>query len=97
MNFTYTTTGKRQTMTDPSGVTTYTYDPQTDRLVSKQTPFGTISYTYDAINRGQTGRLLLFWQTAYDGGPERPGHVHLRHGRDKPGTDGTFTAILANG
>jgi YD repeat-containing protein len=39
---------KRQTMTDPSGVTTYTYDPQTDRLVSKQTPFGTIAYTYDA-------------------------------------------------
>ena len=35
-------------MTDPSGTTTYTYDPQTDRLVSKQTPFGTIAYTYDA-------------------------------------------------
>jgi RHS repeat-associated protein len=35
-------------MTDPGGVTTYTYDPQTDRLVSKQTPFGTIAYTYDA-------------------------------------------------
>jgi RHS repeat-associated protein len=48
VSFTYTSTGKRQTMTDPSGVTTYTYDPQTDRLVSKQTPFGTISYTYDA-------------------------------------------------
>jgi RHS repeat-associated protein len=39
---------KRQTMTDPSGTTTYTYDPQTDRLASKQTSFGTISYTYDA-------------------------------------------------
>ena len=48
VSFTYTASGKRQTMTDPSGVTTYTYDPQTDRLTSKQTPFGTISYTYDA-------------------------------------------------
>jgi YD repeat-containing protein len=35
-------------MTDPSGTATYSYDPQTDRLVSKQTPFGTIRYTYDA-------------------------------------------------
>ena len=35
-------------MTDASGTTTYTYDPQTDRLTSKQTPFGTISYAYDA-------------------------------------------------
>ena len=48
VTFTYTATGKRQTMTDPSGATTYNYDPQTDRLTSKQTPFGTISYTYDA-------------------------------------------------
>ena len=48
MTFTYTATGKRQTMTDPSGMTTYTYDPQTDRLTAKQTPFGTIGYTYDA-------------------------------------------------
>ncbi len=46
--FTYTATGKRQTMTDPGSTTTYSYDPQTDRLVSKQTPFGTIAYTYDA-------------------------------------------------
>jgi RHS repeat-associated protein len=46
--FTYTATGKRQTMTDPSGTTTYSYEPQTDRLVSKQTPFGSIAYTYDA-------------------------------------------------
>jgi hypothetical protein len=27
-------------MTDPSGVTTYNYDPLTDRLTAKQTPFG---------------------------------------------------------
>jgi RHS repeat-associated protein len=48
VTLTYTATGKRQTMTDPSGTTTYSYDPQTDRLMSKQTPYGTISYTYDA-------------------------------------------------
>ena len=35
VTFTYTATGKRQTMTDPSGVTTYTYDPQ-DRPADRQ-------------------------------------------------------------
>lgn len=46
VTFTYTATGKRQTMSDPSGQTVYTYDDR-DRLQSKQTPFGTLSYTYD--------------------------------------------------
>ena len=45
--FTYSATGKRLTMWDVSGVTTYTYDPQTDRLLQKQTPEGTLNYTYD--------------------------------------------------
>ena len=48
VGYTYTATSKRQTMTDASGITTYGYDPQTDRLVAKQTPFGTLSYTYDS-------------------------------------------------
>src|SRR5579862_7825280 len=47
VSFTYTPTGKRQTMTDASGTTTYGYDSM-DRLTSKQTPEGTLSYTYDA-------------------------------------------------
>jgi RHS repeat-associated protein len=34
-------------MTDASGKTTYVYDPKTDRMTQKQTPFGTISYAYD--------------------------------------------------
>ena len=34
-------------MIDASGQTTYVYDPKTDRLTSKQTPFGTIAYVYD--------------------------------------------------
>jgi RHS repeat-associated protein len=45
-SFTYTATGKRATMTDASGTTTYTYDDH-DRLAAKATPQGTLSYTYD--------------------------------------------------
>src|SRR5581483_903337 len=44
--FTYFPNGLRKTMTDPSGVTTYAYDNR-NRLQTKQTPFGTLSYTYD--------------------------------------------------
>ncbi len=47
VGFTYTATGKRQTMSDASGTTTYSYDSM-DRLSSKATPEGTLSYTYDA-------------------------------------------------
>lgn len=44
--FTYTATGKRASMSDASGVTTYTYDNR-DRLITKATPEGALSYTYD--------------------------------------------------
>jgi RHS repeat-associated protein len=47
ISFTYSPTGKRQTMVDATGTTTYTYDNR-DRLTSKATPEGTLSYTYDA-------------------------------------------------
>jgi len=47
MSFTYTLTGKRATMTDASGTTSYTYDNM-DRLTAKATPEGTLSYSYDA-------------------------------------------------
>jgi RHS repeat-associated protein len=47
VSFTYTPTGKRQTMTDASGTTTYSYDGA-DRLQKKATPEGTLDYTYDA-------------------------------------------------
>lgn len=49
VSFTYTATGKRHTMTDGSGATTYNYDNR-DRLISKATPQGTLSYTYDGAN-----------------------------------------------
>jgi RHS repeat-associated protein len=47
VSFTYTGTGQRATMTDASGPTTYTFDNR-DRVLSKATPEGTLSYTYDA-------------------------------------------------
>jgi RHS repeat-associated protein len=47
VSFTYTATGKRASMTDASGTTTYTYD-SLDRLTMKATPEGTLNYTYDA-------------------------------------------------
>jgi YD repeat-containing protein len=47
VTFTYTATGKRATMADGSGTTTYFYD-SLDRLETKDTPEGTLSYTYDA-------------------------------------------------
>jgi RHS repeat-associated protein len=46
ITFTYTETGKRRTMSDASGTTNYSYDIR-DRLTSKQTPQGTLAYTYD--------------------------------------------------
>jgi RHS repeat-associated protein len=47
ITFAYTPTGQRQSMVDPSGTNTYSYDLR-DRLLSKATPQGTLTYTYDA-------------------------------------------------
>ena len=47
--FTYGPTGKRASMTDATGTTTYTYDLR-DRLTSKVAPQGTLTYTYDAAS-----------------------------------------------
>ena len=47
VSFTYSPSGQRLTMTDASGTTTYVYDAR-DRLTSKTTPEGILSYTYDA-------------------------------------------------
>jgi RHS repeat-associated protein len=53
VSFTYTYTGRRKTMTDGSGTTYYYYDPL-DRLTSKTTPEGTLSYTYYATGQVET-------------------------------------------
>jgi RHS repeat-associated protein len=55
VSFTYTATGRRETMTDATGLTTYTYD-SLDRLLSKQTPEGTLTYTYDKLGDLKTVR-----------------------------------------
>jgi len=47
VTFTYTATGQRLTMADASGKNTYAYDTR-DRLVSKVTPQGILTYSYDA-------------------------------------------------
>lgn len=47
VSFTYTSTGQRATMVDASGTTTYAYNNR-DRLTSKATPQGTLTYAYDA-------------------------------------------------
>src|SRR5262249_9689958 len=47
ISFTYAATGRRLSMTDASGVTNYTDDTR-DRLLTKATPFGSLTYTYDA-------------------------------------------------
>jgi choice-of-anchor C domain-containing protein len=44
--FSYTPSGQRASMQDASGSTTYSYDNR-DRLLSKATPQGTLSYSYD--------------------------------------------------
>jgi YD repeat-containing protein len=47
VSFTYTDTGKRLTMADLTGTTTYSYEPGSDRLAGKTTPFGNVTWTYD--------------------------------------------------
>jgi YD repeat-containing protein len=42
---TYTSTGQRASMTDASGASSFTYDSR-DRLKTKVTPQGTLTYTY---------------------------------------------------
>ena len=46
IRFTYTLTGKRASMVDPTGTTTYTYTNR-DQVLKKTTPQGALSYAYD--------------------------------------------------
>ena len=57
VTFTYTPLGQRETMTDVSGTTTYTYDAR-NRLTDKITPQGSLSYTYNAANAVSYGALV---------------------------------------
>jgi RHS repeat-associated protein len=55
VTFTYNINGQRETMTDVSGTTVYAYDNR-NRLSSKQSPFGTLTYTYNSAGSLQTTR-----------------------------------------
>src|SRR6266545_5258982 len=55
IGFTYYPTGQRKTMTDASGTTTYAYTAR-NQLLSKATPQGTLSYTYNLAGGVQTLR-----------------------------------------
>jgi RHS repeat-associated protein/uncharacterized repeat protein (TIGR01451 family) len=48
ISFTYMPTGRRLSMTDASGLTNYTYDER-DQLLTKATPFGTLTYRHDEM------------------------------------------------
>src|SRR5207244_4157771 len=54
VSFTYTQTGQRLSMTDKSGTTNYSSHDNRDRLKTKITPEGTLSYTYDAHGNVKT-------------------------------------------
>ena len=49
VQYTYTATGKRLSMSDVTGATTYSYDNR-DRLLVKATPQGSLTYTHDRNN-----------------------------------------------
>jgi len=51
--FTYSQTGKRSTMTDASGTTTYAYDTL-DRLITNSSPQGTLIYAYELYGNLQS-------------------------------------------
>ena len=53
VSFTYWPSGRRKTMTDSTGVTSYGYD-QRDRLLTKSSPEGSLTYTYDVAGNRKT-------------------------------------------
>jgi RHS repeat-associated protein len=65
IRFTYALTGQRAQMVDGSGITNYTYDER-DRLKLKETPQGTLSYTYDLAGNLATMRSSNAGGTSID-------------------------------
>jgi RHS repeat-associated protein len=53
VGFTYSSTGKRSTMSDASGTTIYAYDNR-DRLATNSSPQGTLVYAYDVFGNLQS-------------------------------------------
>ncbi|MBZ4421853.1 RHS repeat-associated core domain-containing protein [Myxococcus sp. RHSTA-1-4] len=65
IQFHYGPSGRRTEMVDATGTTVYTYDVR-DRLLRKATPFGTLSYTYDAVGNARSIRSSNLGGTAVD-------------------------------
>jgi RHS repeat-associated protein len=55
VTWTYSATGRRASMTDATGTTSYAYD-QRDRLLTKSTTEGALTYTYDIAGNRKTVR-----------------------------------------
>jgi RHS repeat-associated protein len=53
VSFTYWPSGRRKTMADLTGTTSYSYDSR-DRLLTKSTPEGSLTYTYDVAGNRKT-------------------------------------------
>jgi len=86
VTYTYTVTGQRQMMNDPSGVTTYTYDNR-DRLLTKtvqwnQGPTMSLNYSYNL-----NGSVTNIWSSTSGG-------VNLQYAYDPLSR---LTNVLANG
>jgi len=67
VTFLYSPTGQRTNMVDASGTTSYTYDSR-DRLLTKATPEGALTYTYDGFGNLATiqssapnGTQISYW------------------------------------
>jgi len=90
VNYTYYPgSGTRWTMTDNSGLTTYTYDSYMGKyLVKKAGPEGTLNYAYAA-----GGQLTWVYTTDKNGAPETNG-VNIGYQYDK--TNGTLSAVTDN-
>ncbi len=86
VSYTYTATGQRATMSDPSGTTSYSYDNR-DRLLLKgiswnNGPSVSLNYLYDA-----NGNVSNIWSST-------PNGVNLAYGYDPLSR---LTNVLANG
>ncbi|MFY9222375.1 MAG: RHS repeat-associated core domain-containing protein [Blastocatellia bacterium] len=82
--YTYTPMGQRsfvqdESIVDNTGIITYAYN-QTDRLISKQTSNGTLTYTYDAV-----GNLLTIQSSNTEG--VRVNYGYDSHNRLRTVTD----------
>ena len=72
--YAYTATGRRESMTDATGVTTYAYDAR-DRLLTRQAPQGALAYTYDKAGRLKTVRSSNVGGASVDYGYDELGRL----------------------